>query len=198
MYWINKTFDTEENQFNQTIKVALYNVAEKMAAFNNAQLPNENPVKQVSSNYYVVDINDIIDAHILDHYLKTEFEYSHIHTDYEYAIYDCENNEMVYGNFVQTSESKADEDEKSFPKYDEYTYYFGIYFPSKTTYVLYNMNVWLISLISCLCGHKNILVAQLLWLSGYIHSPYKSVLSQGNQNSIHLSQNELFHPFLQN
>ncbi len=146
MYWIYKTFDTNEKQFNQTIKVALYNVAQKMAEFNNAQLPNKNPVNQVSSNYYVVDINDIIDANILDHYLRTEFEYSHISIDYEYAIYDCESNEMVYGNYVHTSEdSKKRKEEKSFPKYDEYTYYFGIYFPSKTTYVLYNMNIWFIS-----------------------------------------------------
>lgn len=146
MYWINKTFDTNEKQFNQTIKVALYNVAQKMAEFNNAQLPNKNPVKQVSSNYYVVDINDIIDANILDHFLKTEFEYSHINIDYEYAIYDCENNEMVYGNFVHSvEESKKRKKDQSFPKYDEYTYYFGIYFPSKTTYILYNMNVWFIS-----------------------------------------------------
>ena len=146
MYWVYKTFDTTEQQFNQTIKVALYNVAQKMAEFNNAQLPNKNPVKQVSSNYFVVDINDIIDANILDHYLKTEFDYSHINIDYEYAIYDCESNEMVYGNFVHTEDGcKNKNKDHIFPKYDEYTYYFGIYFPSKTTYVLYNMNIWLIS-----------------------------------------------------
>lgn len=146
MYWVYKTFDTTENQFNQTVKVALYNVAEKMAEFNGAQLPNKNPVKQVSSNYYVVDINDIIDANILDHYLKTEFEYSHINIDYEYAIYDCESNEMLYGNYVHTSdESQKRTSKHNFPKYDEYTYYFGIYFPSKTTYILNNMNIWIIS-----------------------------------------------------
>ncbi|MCD4664357.1 MAG: hypothetical protein K8R68_03735, partial [Bacteroidales bacterium] len=143
-YWVNKSFSLVEEQFNRKVEIALYNVAEKMATFNNSELPNENPVRQMSSNYFIVDINDVIDAKILDHYLKTEFEYSNINIDYEYAIYDCETNRMVYGNYIKQN-GAGDMKEKKFQKYDEFTYYFGIIFPSKTLYVLNNMNIWLIS-----------------------------------------------------
>jgi len=115
-----------------------------MAEFNGHQLPNENPVRQISSNYFIVDINDVIDASILDHYLKTEFEYRNISIDYEYAIYDCETDEMVFGSYFNPSDDTSNVN-RTFQKYDEFTYYFGIIFPSKTIYILKTMNLWIIS-----------------------------------------------------
>ncbi len=144
LYWVNKSFGLAEQQFNQNVEIALYNVADKMVRFNGNELPNENPVRQISSNYFIVDINEIIDASILDHYLKTEFEYSNIKIDYEYAIYDCETDQMVFGKYINPLVVTKN-DESKFQKYDEFTYYFGIIFPSKTMYILNNMNIWLIS-----------------------------------------------------
>lgn len=144
LYWVNKSYDLAEQQFTQSVEIALYNVADNVLAFNGHELPNENPVRQISSNYFIVDINDIIDASILDHYLKSEFEYQNLHIDYEYAIYDCETDKMVFGNYITTDTNQVKE-VKKFQKYDEFTYYFGIIFPSKTLYILYSMNVWIIS-----------------------------------------------------
>ena len=144
LYWVNKSYDLAEEQFNKTVEIALYNVAQKMAEYNGSELPNENPVRQISSNYFIIDINNIIDAKILDHFLKTEFEYSNINIDYEYAIYDCETNEMVYGSYIKQNGVSIKE-KQHFQKYDEFTYYFGILFPSKALYIINNMNIWLIS-----------------------------------------------------
>jgi two-component system phosphate regulon sensor histidine kinase PhoR len=143
-YWVNQSFDLAEKQFNQTVEIALFNVADKMVRFNGHEPPNENPVRQISSNYFIVDINEIIDASILDHYLKTEFEYSNIKIDYEYAIYDCETDKMVFGSYYNPSKDNLN-DVRTFQKYDEFTYYFGIIFPSKTIYILKTMNIWIIS-----------------------------------------------------
>ena len=146
VYWIYNTFNTSEKQFNQTIRIALYNVAAEMAAFNKTQLPNINPVKQISSNYFVVDLNEVIDPLILEHFLKTEFEHSNINIDYEYAIYDCESETMVHGKYINNSGKKIKRRKSmEFQKFDDYIYYFVIRFPSKTTVILYGMNVWIIS-----------------------------------------------------
>ena len=144
LYWISKSFDLVEQQFNHTVEIALYNVAEKILEFNGNELPNENPVRQISSRYFIVDINDIIDASILEHYLKTEFEYSNIQIDYEYAIYDCETDNMVFGHYINPAEEEQNKIRK-FQKYDEFTYYFGIMFPSKSLYILNTMNIWMFS-----------------------------------------------------
>lgn len=143
-YWVKTSYNLAEQQFNRTVEIALYDVAQKMVTFNGHELPNENPVRQISSNYFIVDINEIIDPSILEHYLKTEFEYSNINISYEYAIYDCETDKMVYGNYINPSKVRINE-ERKFQKYDEFTYYFGIIFPTKTIYILNTMNIWLIS-----------------------------------------------------
>ncbi|MCF8368896.1 MAG: HAMP domain-containing histidine kinase [Bacteroidales bacterium] len=144
LYWAKNSFSLAEKQFNQTIEIALFNVAEKVLNFNGHEMPNENPVRQISSNYFIVDINDVIDANILDHYLKTEFDYRNVSIDYEYAIYDCETDKMVFGSYIN-QENRKDTDKQPFQKYDEFTYYFGIIFPSKTLFILKSINIWIIS-----------------------------------------------------
>jgi two-component system phosphate regulon sensor histidine kinase PhoR len=144
LYWINQTYNLTEQQFNQQVNIALYNVADKMLEFNGRELPNENPVRQISSNYFIVDINDVIDASILDHYLKTEFEFQHLSLNYQYAIYDCETDKMVFGNYFDPTEKDLN-NRRHFQKYDEFTYYFGILFPGKRIFILQSMNIWIIS-----------------------------------------------------
>ncbi len=144
IYWLQKAWNIREKQFNQTIFIALKNVAERMSAYNQTVLPNENPVSQLSSNYFVVNVNSMIDANILDYYLKSEFDKLNIKTDYEYAIYDCHNDKMVYGNYVSAKGKKPVKPTTNMPKYDEYLYYFGINFPSKTNYLSGDMMIWMI------------------------------------------------------
>lgn len=144
-YSLQKAWNIKEKQFNQTIFIGLNNVAEKMSTYNQTVLPNENPVNQLSSNYFVVNVNSVIDANILDYYLRTEFDMLNIKTDYEYAIYDCHNDKMVYGNYIQFKNTgKSINLAKNLPKYDEYLYYFGINFPSKKNYLSSDMGIWII------------------------------------------------------
>jgi two-component system, OmpR family, phosphate regulon sensor histidine kinase PhoR len=155
VFWVLKTFDLKEKQFNQTISIALFNVAERLAAFNNTVLPNESPVQQLSSTYFVVNVNNIIDAKILQNFLKTEFQYRNITIDYEYAIYDCTDDKMVYGEYVSSSPGKAEKYKNTvLPKYDKFLYYFGINFPTKTMYIISNLDIWMISslilLLTCI------------------------------------------------
>src|SRR5437016_742307 len=96
IYWVQKAFDINGKQFNATITIALKNVADRIAAFNHGVLPSENPVNQLSSDYYVVNVNTVIDASVLELYLKDEFANVNMNLDYEYAIYDCATDKMLY------------------------------------------------------------------------------------------------------
>ena len=73
IYWVQKAFDIRQKQFNQTIDIALKNVADKIVAFNHGVPLSESPVNRISSNYYVVNVNTVIDAGVLDHYLREAF-----------------------------------------------------------------------------------------------------------------------------
>ncbi len=147
IYWLEKAWSTKEKQFNQTVFIALKNVAEKMSAFNETVLPLENPVNQLSSNYFVVNVNSVIDANVLDYYLRSEFDKLNINIDYEYAIYDCHNDKMVYGNYVPAHGQEKPKPLKlttNMPKYNEYIYYFGVNFPTKNNYLSSDMTLWII------------------------------------------------------
>ncbi|MFH1160357.1 MAG: HAMP domain-containing sensor histidine kinase [bacterium] len=145
IYWLLKAWNMNEKQLNETISIVLNNVAHKMSAYNQSVLPNENPVNQLSSNYFVVNINSVIDANILEYYLKTEFARVGMDVDYEYAIYDCHNDKMVYGNFLPAQGSnKTISPSTNLPKYSEYLYYFGIRFPSIQSTIISNMTIWMV------------------------------------------------------
>ena len=130
-YFLVKAWNIKEKQFNQSLVIALKTVAEKICRLNQTNPPYGNPVRQLSSNYFVVDVNSTIDANVLEHYLKSEFERLNIKTDYEYAIYDCHTDRMVYGNYISSSGSgEKIKPGNTLPKYSEYLYYFGIRFPT--------------------------------------------------------------------
>ena len=129
-YFLVKAWSIREKQFSQSLEIALKTVAEKICRLNQTAPPFGNPVRQLSSNYFVVDVNSVIDANVLEHYLKSEFERLNIRTDFEYAIYDCHTDRMVYGNYItSTGTGEKIKPGNNLPKYSEYLYYFGIRFP---------------------------------------------------------------------
>lgn len=145
IYWMQNAWSIKEKQFNQTVQIALRQVAEKMSVYNQTVLPNANPVNQLSANYFVVNLNSVIDANILEYYLQTEFEKLDIITDYEYAIYDCHDDKMVYGDYISAKgEDKQIKLTTNLPKYSDYVYYFGINFPSKKHYLGADMMLWIV------------------------------------------------------
>jgi two-component system phosphate regulon sensor histidine kinase PhoR len=145
VYLLQKNFSLKERQLNQSIQIALRNVAEILSEYNNSVLPYENVVYQYSSNYYLVNVNDIINAELLEHYLIKELNRINLNLDFEYGIYDCHTDKMVYGNYVQMSDNNhVKKTSKNLPKYDEYIYYFGVYFPDRQKYVLSDFVIWYI------------------------------------------------------
>ena len=140
VYWGLNTYQQKESEFHQTVHIALNRVAKNIASSQNSQLPISNLVKKVSSNYYVVNTNSIINANELEFYLQKEFYDLNLHIDFEYAIHDCDTNEMLYGNFCKFEDDQIENLQLgNLPKYDEFIYYFGIKFPSRNAYVMESM-----------------------------------------------------------
>lgn len=141
-YFLTKAWSIKEKQLKQSLVIALKNVADKICRLNQSAPPYGNPVRQLTSNYFVVDVNSVIDANVLEHFLKNEFEKVNIKTDYEYAIYDCHTDRMVYGNYISvTGNGEKGRLEKDLPKYQEYLYYFGIQFPGMRKTIAADMTI---------------------------------------------------------
>jgi len=141
-YFLFKAWNIREKQLTQSLVIALKTVTEKICRLNQTALPYGNPVRQLTSNYFVVDVNSVIDANVLEYYLRTEFEKLNIKTDYEYAIYDCHTDRMVYGNYISmTGTREKAKLGNNLPKYHDYLYYFGIHFPSLRSTIAADMTI---------------------------------------------------------
>ena len=144
-YWVLKTWDLREQDFNQSVNIALRRVAENLSELNESVLPHKNLVTRLSSNYYIVNMEDVIDAGQLEFFLQKEFEALAMNIDFEYAIFDCSSDEMVYGNYCTYSvEPKDNVELGKLPKYDQFTYYFGVKFPTRSSYLIGKMQLSII------------------------------------------------------
>ncbi len=122
--------------------IALLEVAKKLYEGTNHELPSDNPVQKVSNDYYLVNVNNDFEPEILEYYLRTEFEKINLHTDFEYAMYDCQSDEMVYGNYVSADDLNRQSRSVYFPKHKNLVYYFAVRFPNESTYLLGSLKFW--------------------------------------------------------
>jgi two-component system phosphate regulon sensor histidine kinase PhoR len=145
-FWLSKAFDLKEKEFDHQVQVALQQVAEHLMQYYNMQSPSNDVVEQLSENYFVVMINSQIDGKLLEDLLKAEFTKRNLLTDFEYGIYDCQNEQMVYGNYVSVESIPENKGLlKELPKWEAQPYYFGVYFPNRASTLVGQMGIWLFS-----------------------------------------------------
>lgn len=143
IYWVKRAFGLKEAEFDRQVNTALFNVASQIFSINNTPSPANNPVKQISTNYYVVMVNSDIDANLLEFLLRSEFEKRNIQADFEYGIYDCSHEKMVYGNYVKLSDKVSKREQNpNLPKWVNAGYYFGVQFPNREAQILNQMGIW--------------------------------------------------------
>ncbi|NMH29263.1 sensor histidine kinase [Flavobacterium silvaticum] len=143
LLWTRQAYSLEEKKFSQKVHIALLEVARKLYEGTKIELPGENPVVKVSNDYYIVNINNDFEPDILEFYLKSEFEKSDIRTDFEYAMYNCQSDEMVYGNYISASNKAEGKKSVYFPKHKNLVYYFAIRFPNERPYLLKSLLFWI-------------------------------------------------------
>jgi two-component system phosphate regulon sensor histidine kinase PhoR len=144
LLWTKEAFNLEEKKFSQKAHIALLEVTKKLYGGTNHELPSENPVRKISNDYYIVNIENDFEPDILEFYLKSEFKKINITTDFEYAMYNCQSDEMVYGNYVSSSDKKEQKSNVYFPKHKNLVYYFAIRFPNKNTYLFSSLQFWFV------------------------------------------------------
>ena len=142
VYWVRKAFDIRENQFYRDVNTSLSNVAEKIYEINKTPNPVNNPVSQLSTNYFAVLVNGPIDASVLEFLLKSEFEKHNISDDFEYGIYDCAEKCMVGGNYISPGKAKLISHFPETPKLNNDGYYFAVQFPRLEANILSQMGIW--------------------------------------------------------
>ncbi len=144
LYWLLKTWNIKDKEFDQSVNIVLRKVADRMATYNKTVLPKSGLVQRRSSNYYAVNINSVVDAGVLEKYLLQEMQKQSLDIDYEYAVYNCTTDELVYGNYISnnTKDQKTiKKTKKKLPKFNDLVYYFVVRFPARESFLLANKNL---------------------------------------------------------
>ncbi len=141
-FWFRQAYSVRKVEFEIEVYQALSQVASEIYIFNGNQVPTNFPVEQLSENYFVVMINDQININLLENLLKREFRSSYINSPYVFTIYDCANDNLLYGSEMQDNNSSTSN--LALPKWDKDQYYFGVYFPKVEKSLLGGMQGWIL------------------------------------------------------
>lgn len=145
IFWMRKAFDLKEREFSDRVNIALRSVAQEVMIMSQDSTEVA-PVHQLSSNYFVVSVNDTLHPYLLESLLSNEFDSRNLRTDFEYTIYDCFTDSLVFGNLVTFSdEAKPEEKPENLPRLKNEGHYFGVYFPEKDGYIRAQMGIWVFS-----------------------------------------------------
>ncbi|MBX2972252.1 MAG: HAMP domain-containing histidine kinase [Flavobacteriales bacterium] len=121
-----------EKQFNDRVVMALTDVTEQILSITKDPTDLFDAVKQERPNYFAVTINDTVHPYLLEAMLRKEFSRRNIQEDFEYGIYDCFTDSIVYGNYVSVDSVDTDSVSHSeLQKLDKDGHYFGVYFPNR-------------------------------------------------------------------
>ncbi len=124
-----------EKQFNDHVVTALAKVTEQLLSINKDPSDLFDAVKQARPNYFAVAINDTVHPYLLEALLRKEFKRYNIHDDFEYGVYDCFTDSIVYGNYVSLDSVVIDTllPHTQLQKLDKDGHYFGVYFPKRSS-----------------------------------------------------------------
>lgn len=155
IFWIQKNIDFQETniqiqnrqdslniaQFDDKVIIALKKVAEDIQNINQTDINLYGNVQQRSPNYFTVEMQDTVHPFLLEQLLKWEFDEKNLQEDFQFGIYDCWSDSIIYGNYMKfesdsiyvvesLKDYQPDIDEVAL-KLNTDLHYFGVIFPSR-------------------------------------------------------------------
>lgn len=154
LIWIKKNIEFQEQNiqiqnrqdsinskmFNDKVIIALKKVAIEIQEINNQPGNLYGNVKQISANYFTVELQDTIHPYLLERILTWEFYDHNVHEDFQYGIYDCFTDDIVYSDYLHFDADSSFILDPSSPnqitpkeaqvKLDTDLHYFSVIFPN--------------------------------------------------------------------
>ncbi|GHN00699.1 two-component sensor histidine kinase [Cytophagales bacterium WSM2-2] len=145
VYWVRKAFDLREKQFNRDVQTSLNSVASRIFEINKTPVPDNSPVEQLSTNYFVVLVNGPVNSSVIGVLIASEFEKRNISATYEYGVYDCEEQCMKGADFDSHKAGKAMASLAEMPAWNNDGYYFAVQFSNIQANLTSQMGIWVYS-----------------------------------------------------
>ncbi len=125
-------------QFSEDTHIALSKVLDEITKHNKQPTDTYGAVKQVRTNYFTVDIDEELHPYYLESLLKHSLYDEHVLQDFQYGIYDCFSDSIIFGNLIKYTKNDHYENTSDTLlnisteelKWKKDGHYFSVYFPN--------------------------------------------------------------------
>lgn len=162
--WFAGAYSVRQAQEELRINLALKEVAAQIYEYNQLTPPSHYMVKQAASNYYVVMTNSPIVPSLLEYWLANSFKQNELQLRYEYGIYDCESERLVFSNRVDNAQQNISKLKKEIelPEWAEDNHYFALHLPGMQLELFNDLKLWTVS--SALVLLITLYFVYLIWM----------------------------------
>jgi len=150
IFWVKKAYEITNLQIQHEIQLALISVVHDIQKHSGDSTFLVDPVKMVSPNFYRVQINEELQPFYLESLLKTELLNRELNFEFQYSIYNCFNDSVVFSKVVSNEGGVKVGDPNAGPpdpNWQDDGHYFSVFFPGLNFAVFGQMNFWLVSSI---------------------------------------------------
>jgi two-component system phosphate regulon sensor histidine kinase PhoR len=142
VYWMQQALSLQEKQFDHRVRIALYGAADELIGQSKGTQVLLETINRVYSNYYTIDFSAPVRTKELEQILLTSFQNQNLNVDFEYGIFDCTDERILFGRLVKIDEKLKDR-AVVFDLDGAENYYIGILFPTQRSFLLNQINIWI-------------------------------------------------------
>lgn len=146
IFWVGKAYELSALQLENDITRSLKNVTNEILAAQGDSAVVTDPVEKISEQFYRVSINDTLYPDYLESLLNREFTKQEINLDFEYSIYDCFTDSVVFTRVVLNEADSSNALTAAPPvNWTDDGHYFGVFFPTLQQAIFAELDFWFFS-----------------------------------------------------
>ncbi len=147
LFWLNKTYRLEENEFNNKVNSALRSMMETIRFSRHDTTPFAGGVSQPLPDFFIARTKYKLDSDSVAFELKKVIEEFYIFTNFKFGMYNSRLDTMKHVRYISYNELPSTRNTKPLPVLKRPYDYIGVYFPNRETYIIRQMSFWVFSTV---------------------------------------------------
>lgn len=147
VYWLNKTYTYEVNEFNTSVIKSIRGVYEDLSLLHESTEKLQSLIQKTEANSFIFKTDTMPEKDSLAFYMHNELESFDIFTDCRLAFFDPGSRSFVYETYLASAGSASSEEDSasSLPLIQKQYSYILLFFPHRDRYIIRQMKGWIIS-----------------------------------------------------
>jgi two-component system phosphate regulon sensor histidine kinase PhoR len=166
VYWLNKTYKFEKNEFNTSVIKSIRGVYEDLPLLYETSDKLQTLIEKKDANTYLFRVDSIPLRDSLLYYIHTELEDFDVFTDCKVTAYNYLADQIVFEAYLPSAASGNTTDTRKGDAVFSKNYsYVSLYFPHRDRYIIQQMTGWILT--------SGLLLLMLLGLAASLYYFFK-------------------------